>query len=115
MQPKDKQDEQSKKNVLMSFLSVKVTVSDETQQAKKVNGIDKNTAKSPAAAVEEEDPSKQAQVYKNKGNKYFKEGKYSDAIKCYQQAIDICPKDNTDICVFHQNRAAAFEQLVTTS
>jgi|LakMenEpi03Aug12_release.lakeMendotaPanAssembly.Ray.scaffolds.fasta_scaffold1783003_1 hypothetical protein len=37
MQPKDKQDEQSKKNVLMSFLSVKVTVSDETQQAKKVN------------------------------------------------------------------------------
>ena len=53
--------------------------------------------------------------YKNKGNKYFKEGKYSDSIKCYQQAIDICPKDNTDISVFHQNRAAAFEQLVTTS
>ena len=111
IQPTENEDKQSKKNVT----DVAASVSDDTQQSKKVNGIDKNTAKSPAAAVEEEDPSKQAQVYKNKGNKYFKEGKYSDSIKCYQQAIDICPKDNTDISVFHQNRAAAFEQLVTTS
>ena len=65
----------------------------------------------PAAPV---DPYKQSQVFKNKGNKHFKEGKFADAIKCYQQAIDLCPKTKVqDISTFHQNRAAAYEQLVT--
>lgn len=60
-----------------------------------------------------QDPYKQSQVFKNKGNKYFKEGKFADAIKCYQQAIDLCPKTKVhDISTFHQNRAAAYEQLV---
>lgn len=63
----------------------------------------------PAAPV---DPYKQSQVFKNKGNKHFKEGKFADAIKCYQQAIDLCPKTKVqDISTFHQNRAAAYEQL----
>lgn len=80
------------------------------------NRKDKNSEstapKSPPETVEE-DPYKQAQTYKNKGNKYFKDGKYADAIKCYQQAIDICPKNKVqDVSTFHQNRAAAFEQLV---
>lgn len=109
IQPADKEDKQSKKSV--EDVAASVTVTGETQPPKKANGIDNSTGKS-AAPVVEEDPNKQAQTYKNKGNKYFKEGKYSDAIKCYQQAIDICPKDNTDISLFHQNRAAAFEQLV---
>jgi import receptor subunit TOM70 len=113
IQPSDKEDKQSKKNV--ADVAASVAVTDELQPTKKVNGIDKNTAKSADAVVVEEDPNKQAQVYKNKGNEYFKEGKYSDAIKCYQQAIDICPKDNTDVSLFHQNRAAAFEQLVPSS
>ncbi len=82
------------------------------------NGIDKcveqEIAKSATAVIEEEDPFKQAQAYKNKGNKYFKDGKYADAIKCYQQAIDVCPKNKVqDVSTFHQNRAAAFEQLVS--
>ena len=110
IQPADKEDKQSKKNV--EDAAATVTVTGEIQPTKKANGTDNSTEKSAAAAVVEEDPNKEAQIYKNKGNKYFKEGKYSDAIKCYQKAIDICPKDNTDISLFHQNRAAAFEQLV---
>jgi len=66
----------------------------------------------PAPAETVQDPYKQSQVFKNKGNKYFKEGKFADAIKCYQQAIDLCPKTKVqDVSTFHQNRAAAYEQL----
>lgn len=61
------------------------------------------------------DPYKESQLFKNKGNKHFKEGKFADAIKCYQQAIDLCPRTKVqDISTFHQNRAAAYEQLVTS-
>lgn len=35
--------------------------------------------------TQEDDPFKLAQSYKNKGNKQFKEGRYADAIKSYQQ------------------------------
>ncbi|XP_032787115.2 mitochondrial import receptor subunit TOM70 [Daphnia magna] len=112
-QSAEKEDKQIKKNVADAAASVSVPI--ETQKdAKKVNGIGKINEKESVAPVveEEEDPFKQAQTYKNKGNKYFKEGKYSDAIKCYQQAIDVCPKDKIqDVSTFHQNRAAAFEQL----
>ncbi|XP_071552993.1 mitochondrial import receptor subunit TOM70-like isoform X2 [Panulirus ornatus] len=56
-------------------------------------------------------PLEKAQSYKNKGNKYFKGGKYSEAIKCYDQAIETCPPENTvDLSTFYQNRAAAYEQ-----
>lgn len=116
-QSAEKEDKQIKKNVADAAASVSVPI--ETQKdAKKVNGIGKINEKESVAPVveEEEDPFKQAQTYKNKGNKYFKEGKYSDAIKCYQQAIDVCPKDKIqDVSTFHQNRAAAFEQLVTSN
>lgn len=70
----------------------------------------------PVAPVVEEvtDPYKLAQVNKNKGNKSFKEGKYADAINCYAQAIEVCPKTKvSDISTFYQNRAAAYEQLVS--
>ncbi|KAB7498288.1 Mitochondrial import receptor subunit TOM70 [Armadillidium nasatum] len=57
-------------------------------------------------------PLGRAQASKNKGNKYFKVGKYEEAIKCYDEAIEICPPDNkTDLSTFYQNRAAAYEQL----
>ncbi|XP_006823305.1 mitochondrial import receptor subunit TOM70-like [Saccoglossus kowalevskii] len=57
-------------------------------------------------------PAEKAQSEKNKGNKYFKGGKYDQAIKCYSTAIDICPEENTkDLSTFYQNRAAAYEQL----
>lgn len=57
-----------------------------------------------------------AQAAKNRGNKYFKGGVYDKAIECYTEAIDICPADHKgDIATFYQNRAAAYEQLVSVS
>ncbi|XP_069744812.1 mitochondrial import receptor subunit TOM70 isoform X2 [Narcine bancroftii] len=52
-----------------------------------------------------------AQAAKNKGNKFFKAGKYEQAIQCYTEAIGLCPLDQKqDLSTFFQNRAAAFEQ-----
>ena len=59
--------------------------------------------------------SYKAVALKNKGNKYFKGGRYSQAVKCYSDAIDNCPKDSkSDLSTFYQNRAAAHEQMVWT-
>uniref|UniRef100_UPI00398F0C17 mitochondrial import receptor subunit TOM70 n=1 Tax=Pristiophorus japonicus TaxID=55135 RepID=UPI00398F0C17 len=53
-----------------------------------------------------------AQAAKNKGNKYFKAGKFDQAIQCYTEAIGLCPlNQKQDLSTFYQNRAAAFEQL----
>lgn len=58
-------------------------------------------------------PSEQAQAEKNKGNKYFKGGKYDQAINCYTSAIKICPEtDKESLSTFYHNRAAAYEKLV---
>lgn len=64
--------------------------------------------------VEEEpkDPLEKATAAKNRGNKYFKGGRYELAIKCYTEAIEGCPKDKPlDLATFHQNRAAAYDQM----
>lgn len=59
-------------------------------------------------------PLQRAQSYKNKGNKYFKGGKYKEAIKCYDDAIEACPpEEKVDLSTFYQNRAAAYEQQVS--
>ncbi|KAG1940909.1 mitochondrial import receptor subunit TOM70 [Pimephales promelas] len=56
-------------------------------------------------------PLDRAQSAKNKGNKYFKAGKYEQAIQCYTEAISLCPKEQKgDLSTFYQNRAAAYEQ-----
>ncbi|XP_031696733.1 mitochondrial import receptor subunit TOM70-like [Anarrhichthys ocellatus] len=56
-------------------------------------------------------PLDRAQAAKNKGNKYFKAGKYENAIQCYTEAIALCPTEKkTDLSTFYQNRAAAYEQ-----
>lgn len=61
-------------------------------------------------------PLEKAQSCKNKGNKYFKGGKYGEAIKCYDEAIGMCPDENkVDLSTFYQNRAAAYEQQVSLS
>ena len=68
--------------------------------------------------VEEEptDPLEKAIAAKNRGNKYFKGGRYELAIKCYTEAIETCPKDKSvDLATFHQNRAAAYDQMNDTS
>ena len=58
-------------------------------------------------------PAEQAQAVKLKGNKYFKGGKFEQAIRCYTEAINLCPEDNkTDLATYYQNRAAAYEQQV---
>ena len=58
-------------------------------------------------------PEEQAQSSKLRGNKFFKGGKFEQAITCYTEAIELCPKEKLeDISTFHQNRAAAYEQLV---
>uniref|UniRef100_A0A8C1R9E2 Translocase of outer mitochondrial membrane 70 homolog A (S. cerevisiae) n=1 Tax=Cyprinus carpio TaxID=7962 RepID=A0A8C1R9E2_CYPCA len=56
-------------------------------------------------------PIIKAQSAKNKGNKYFKAGRYDQAIQCYTDAISLCPKEQKgDLSTFYQNRAAAYEQ-----
>uniref|UniRef100_I3JTJ0 Mitochondrial import receptor subunit TOM70 n=3 Tax=Oreochromis TaxID=8139 RepID=I3JTJ0_ORENI len=56
-------------------------------------------------------PLDRAQASKNKGNKYFKAGKYENAIMCYTEAIALCPTEQkSDLSTFYQNRAAAYEQ-----
>lgn len=58
-------------------------------------------------------PLQKAQSHKNKGNKNFKGGKYKEAIKCYDDAIEACPpNEKVDLSTFYQNRAAAYEQQV---
>ena len=58
------------------------------------------------------DPFKRAMNFKSKGNRFFKEGKYSDAIDCYTKAIEECPADKKeDLSTFYQNRAASYEML----
>ena len=50
---------------------------------------------------------------KNQGNECFQVGKFDEAVKCYSEAIDLCPKNDTEeLPKFYQNRAAAFENLV---
>lgn len=62
------------------------------------------------------DPLEKALAAKNKGNKYFRGGRYELAIKCYTHAIDVCPESKQmDLATFYQNRAAAFEQLENDS
>jgi len=57
-------------------------------------------------------PLEKAVAAKQKGNKYFKGGKYEKAIECYNEAINLCPETDTEnLSTFYQNRAAAFEHL----
>ncbi|XP_045210423.2 mitochondrial import receptor subunit TOM70-like [Mercenaria mercenaria] len=57
-------------------------------------------------------PLGKAIEFKNSGNKNFKQGKYDEAIKCYTQALEVCPAEHTtEISTFYANRAAAYEKL----
>ncbi|VDO04482.1 unnamed protein product [Rodentolepis nana] len=60
----------------------------------------------------EESPLLSAINQKNRGNKFFKLGRYDKAIECYTLALEQCPLDSiTDRATFYQNRAAARENL----
>ena len=55
----------------------------------------------------------QAQTLKQKGNDFLKEQKFQQAIKCYQEAIDICPPEKKeDLAIFHHNIGAVYDQMV---
>lgn len=57
-------------------------------------------------------PLEEAQKHKNEGNVFFREGKYDQAIKEYDLAIEKCPNTEiNDLSTFYQNRAAAYEHL----
>lgn len=45
---------------------------------------------------------------RSQGNKFFREGKYSEAIDCYNRAISLYPTGNVDLALAYANRAAAF-------
>ncbi|KAK6964452.1 mitochondrial import receptor subunit TOM70 [Biomphalaria glabrata] len=75
------------------------------------NTLQKSLAKD-SKTKEHQPQSRQdlAQAAKNKGNKFFKDGNYDEAIACYTEAIKTCPPDiKSDMSTFYQNRAAAFE------
>jgi len=60
------------------------------------------------------DEGSKADSCKEKGNKYYKAGRYELAISNYSQAIKICPEGkNLELAIYYQNRAAAHEQLVS--
>lgn len=57
-------------------------------------------------------PLEEAQKHKNEGNTHFRDGKYDQAIKEYDLAIEKCPvTEINDLSTFYQNRAAAYEHL----
>lgn len=54
----------------------------------------------------------EARSLKTKGNSYFLNGKYKEAITFYDKAINKCPEENNhEMSIFYQNRAASFEKL----
>ncbi|XP_069760259.1 RNA polymerase II-associated protein 3 isoform X2 [Narcine bancroftii] len=65
--------------------------------------MDKNDS-TPDADTEEEIDIEKALAEKEKGNNYFKEGKYDEAMECYTRAMTMDPYNP----VFPTNRAATF-------
>ena len=58
-------------------------------------------------------PLEQAEQHKATGNKYFKGKKYDSALRCYEEAIKLCPSDQTvALATYHQNMAACYELMV---
>ncbi|KAH9504475.1 Mitochondrial import receptor subunit TOM70 [Bulinus truncatus] len=76
-------------------------------------GTEKTLQKTLTKDSKEQQPQSRqdiAQAAKNKGNKFFKDGNYEEAIVCYTEAIKTCPPDiKSDMSTFYQNRAAAYE------
>lgn len=66
----------------------------------------------PKKDIENMSPLEKSVEIKNLGNEFFQNGNFSDAVKCYTEAIKGCPpEDKQELPKFYQNRAAAFENL----
>lgn len=81
----------------------------------------KAPAKSGELTVEKQEPPREetpldrALKLKNAGNGFYKKGDYREAIRCYTEAISICPEDEKEhMATLYQNRAAAYELLNET-
>lgn len=62
--------------------------------------------------IDDMSPLEKAVAIKNLGNEFFQNGNFMDAVKCYTNAIQQCPKDDKqELPKFFQNRAAAYENL----
>lgn len=60
------------------------------------------------------DPLVAALALKEEGNKLYKSKKFQEAKELYTQAIEKCPfDDDKNLAIFHQNRAAANDALVS--
>ena len=55
----------------------------------------------------------EARAIKQQGNELYKQQKFEEAIKCYKEAIKVCPTDKKeDLAIFHQNLAAVYDMLM---
>ena len=55
----------------------------------------------------------EARAIKQQGNELYKQQKFEEAIKCYKEAIKVCPANKKeDVAIFHQNLAAVYDMLV---
>lgn len=55
----------------------------------------------------------EALALKQRGNELYKQNKFEEAIRCYEQAIQVCPQAHKDqLSVFHQNLAAVYDAMV---
>jgi import receptor subunit TOM70 len=58
-------------------------------------------------------PTERARESKDKGNKLFRDGHYTEAIECYTDSIQLTPRtERSDLAVYHHNRAACYDKLV---
>lgn len=102
---KCKEDKTKKKTLKDKSISLDGTSVDETSEIERKR-------KETELENEKLPPLKQAQIYKNDGNTCYRKGKYDEAIAFYDKAIEKCPLENkTDLAIFYQNRAAAYEML----
>ncbi|XP_061415779.1 mitochondrial import receptor subunit TOM70 isoform X1 [Lethenteron reissneri] len=61
---------------------------------------------------DEQTPLEKAHAAKNRGNRLFKAGRFADAVQCYSQAITLgVGATKEELATFHQNRAAALQQM----
>jgi len=65
------------------------------------------------AAVEapkEETPLQRSLNLKNSGNEFYRKKEYDDALRCYSEAISICPEDEKEqLSMLYHNKAAVLD------
>lgn len=87
-----------------------------SKQPQSVREPSDQPSQQPAAPPATATPLEAALQVKEKGNKYFRGGRYDKAIECYTEAIGLCPDSESEtLATFYQNRAAAQESLAKWS